>query len=171
MTVPWEGASHEGIGRIRDRERGYARDRGTHLQGNRGGWAFRGFEGFEGSVDSRELSAVTSVGEYDVLVVGSAIHNGQWLPDATAALDRLGADLGGRAVWAYPVSSVGATSSLLSPRVARYLRRATPEPKAVQALRATADVRGHRFFAGTIAPGDRPGAGRIVCSARIHPAE
>ncbi|MGV9746426.1 flavodoxin domain-containing protein [Rhodococcus zopfii] len=115
------------------------------------------------TVDSRELSAVTSIGAYDVLVVGSAIHNGQWLPDAADALDRLGPDLGGRAVWAYSVSSVGASSSLLSPRVARYLRRVTPEPKAVQALRASAaDVRGHRFFAGTIAPGDWPGVGRIV---------
>ena len=35
--TPGVRADSEDIGRIRDRERGCARDRGTHLQGNRGG--------------------------------------------------------------------------------------------------------------------------------------
>lgn len=113
-------------------------------------------------VDFRPLADVTSVREYETLVVGSAIHNGQWLTEATAWVERLGPALTGRALWAYSVSSVGATSTILSPRLARYLRRVTPEPRAVQTLRSTADVRDHRSFAGAIAPGDWPGFGRIV---------
>ncbi|WP_068158133.1 flavodoxin domain-containing protein [Rhodococcus phenolicus] len=114
------------------------------------------------TADLKNLASADTVREYDVLVVGSAIHNGQWLPGAADALDRLGPDLAGRTVWAFSVSSVGATSSLLSPRVARYLRRVTPEPQAMQTLRSAADVRRHRFFAGTISPGDWPGIGRVV---------
>ncbi|MDV8070618.1 flavodoxin domain-containing protein [Rhodococcus sp. IEGM 1366] len=48
------------------------------------------------------LCAVTSVQEYD----GSAIHSGQWLPEAADAIERLRPQLAGRSVWAYSVSSV-----------------------------------------------------------------
>lgn len=113
-------------------------------------------------VDLLVLSEVDSVQEYDTLVLGSAVHNGQWLPGAVDAITRLGTTPSGRATWAYSVCSVGATSSILSPRVARYLRRAMPEPDAVQKLRTLAEVRDHRFFAGSIAPGDWPGFGRVV---------
>ena len=59
-------------------------------------------------------------------------------------------------------SSVGVTSTTLSKRLARLLRRMTPEPRAVQLLRDAAAVRDHRFFAAAIAPGDWPGFGRVV---------
>ena len=113
-------------------------------------------------VDLWALSEVDSVQAYDTLVLGSAVHNGQWLPEAVDAITRFGTTPTGRATWAYSVCSVGATSSTLSPRVARYLRRAMPEPDAVQELRAVTEVRDHRFFAGSIAPGDWPGFGRFV---------
>ncbi|AWK71779.1 hypothetical protein CBI38_09425 [Rhodococcus oxybenzonivorans] len=113
-------------------------------------------------VDVQPLSDITSVREYETFVVGSAIHSGQWLPEAAAAIGRLRPQLAGRALWAYSVSSVGATSTILSNRVASYLRRVTPEPRVVQHLREAADVRGHRFFAGAIGPGDWPGFGRVL---------
>ncbi|RZL77090.1 MAG: hypothetical protein EOP32_26300 [Rhodococcus sp. (in: high G+C Gram-positive bacteria)] len=112
--------------------------------------------------DLRPCADITEARDYEVVVLGSAIHNGRWLPAAADTIDRLRPHLDGKPVWAFSVSSVGATSTILSPRLARYLRRATPEPRAVQELRATADVRDHRFFAGAIAPGDWPGAGRLV---------
>ncbi|KSZ57673.1 hypothetical protein Z045_17110 [Rhodococcus pyridinivorans KG-16] len=115
-----------------------------------------------GAVELRTLTEVDSVRKYEALILGSAIHNGRWLPEATAAVDRFCGELDGRALWVFSVSSVGATSTTLSPRLARRLRRMTPEPRAVQALRSSADVRDHRFFAGAIAPGDWPGMGRIV---------
>ncbi|WAL44658.1 flavodoxin domain-containing protein [Rhodococcus pyridinivorans] len=115
-----------------------------------------------GAVELRALGDIASVRTYEALVVGSAIHNGQWLPEASDAIHRLCAEPVGRPVWAFSVSSVGATSTILSPRVAAYLRRVTPEPRAVQNLRSVADVRDHRFFAGVIASGDWAGIGRIV---------
>lgn len=99
---------------------------------------------------------------YDAVVLGSAIHNQNWLPEAADAVERFRPELGGRKAWAFSVSSVGATSSTIAPWLARFLRPRTPEPKAVQALRHTADVRGHRFFAGAITPGDWPGIGKLV---------
>ncbi|QBJ96842.1 hypothetical protein ERC79_13435 [Rhodococcus sp. ABRD24] len=113
-------------------------------------------------VDIRPLGETTSVAGYRACVFGSAIHNGQWLTEASEAIERLSTDLRGRTVWAFSVSSVGTTSTFLSPLLARGLRRATPEPRAVATLRSTARVRDHRFFAGAIAPGDWPGTGRIV---------
>ncbi|MEU5842629.1 flavodoxin domain-containing protein [Rhodococcus sp. NPDC047139] len=120
-----------------------------------------GLEGC-GTVELRNSTEVDSLRRYEALIIGSAIHNGQWLPAAAETVERLRAELEGRTVWAFSVSSVGATSTTLSPRLARYLRRATPEPKAVQDLRSVADVCDHRFFAGAITPGDWPGFGRIV---------
>lgn len=114
------------------------------------------------AVELRVPGEAASVRDYDALVLGSAIHNGQWLPAAADAVERIRAELEGKTVWAFSVSSVGATSTTLSPRLARYLRRGTPEPRAVQMLRSVADVRDHRFFAGAIGPGDWPGFGRAV---------
>jgi menaquinone-dependent protoporphyrinogen oxidase len=113
-------------------------------------------------VDLLASSDMRSAHGYDTVVLGSAIHNGQWLPDATAAVERLDLPAHQCAVWAFSVSSVGATSTTLSPRVARYLRRVMPEPDAVQMLRTHTELRDHRFFVGAIAPGDWPGFGRIV---------
>ncbi|MFC0448854.1 flavodoxin domain-containing protein [Rhodococcus jostii] len=112
--------------------------------------------------DLRSCAGIAEARDYEVVVRGSAIRNGQWLPAAPDMIDRLRPHLESKAVWASSVSSVGATSIILSPQLARDLRRATPEPRAVQELRATADVRDHRFFAGAIAPGDWPGVGRLV---------
>ena len=138
---------------------GYATARGSTR-----GIAERIAAGLEsrGAVELRALGDVASVRTYEALIVGSAIHNGQWLPEASDAIYRLGTESEGRPVWAFSVSSIGATSTILSPRVAAYLRRVTPEPRAVQNLRSITDVRDHRFFAGAIASGDWAGIGRIV---------
>ena len=112
--------------------------------------------------DIHTAAQLPNPGEYDAVVLGSAIHNGQWLPEAAGAVERRSPGLLGRTAWAFSVSSVGATSSLIAARLARFLRPRTPVPKAVQALRRSADVRGHRFFAGSIVPGDWPGFGRVV---------
>lgn len=114
------------------------------------------------TVTTTPLDAEVDIHDCDLLVIGSAVHNQQWLPEAENAVTALGEQLRGKSVWAFSVSSVGETSSFLSDRVARYLRPKRPEPRAVSELREIVDVRGHRFFAGAISPGDWPGIGRVV---------
>lgn len=119
-------------------------------------------------------SSESRVDRYGVLVVGSAIHGGQWLPDMEVALTELIPGLNnGIPVWTFSVSSVGASSSVVSSRVAALLRPRTPEPRAVQRLRTSVDVQDHRWFAGKVAPGDWAGIGRVVfrlMGGRYHDA-
>lgn len=112
------------------------------------------------AVDS--VDQASAIASYDALVLGSAIHNGQWLPEAMAAVTCLPSGIENLPVWAFSVSSIGATSSTVSPALARMLRARTPLPKAVQHLQELTDLRAHRFFAGAIARGDWPGVGRIA---------
>lgn len=100
----------------------------------------------------------------DCLILGSAIHNGQWLAAAEEAVDDLLVRNALRevSVWTFSVSSVGDTSTFVSPRLARLIRRHSPEPIAFALLHNLSDVQGHRGFAGAIAPGDWPGFGRLV---------
>lgn len=116
------------------------------------------------TVDLKSIDQLRALGRDDCVILGSAIHNGQWLPVAEVAVhDLLVRDaLRDKHVWTFSVSSVGETSTYLSPRLARLLRRITPEPGACTLLHNHSDVQGHRFFAGAIAPGDWPGFGRIV---------
>lgn len=116
------------------------------------------------AVDLKSIDQLPVSGSYDCLILGSAIHNGQWLPAAEEAVDDLLVRdaLRDKYVWTFSVSSVGETSSLLSPRLASLLRRHTPEPIAFALLHNLSDIQGHRSFAGAIAPGHWPGFGRIV---------
>ncbi|OZG29551.1 hypothetical protein BH683_008925 [Williamsia sp. 1138] len=116
------------------------------------------------AVDLESFDELASVDSYDCLILGSAVHNGQWLPAAEEAVDNLLIHdaLRDKYVWTFSVSSVGETSSLLSPRLAQLLRRHIPEPIAFALLHNLSDIQGHRSFAGAIAPGQWSGLGNIV---------
>lgn len=98
------------------------------------------------------LSEVDNAGAFDAFVLGSAIHGGDWLPEAGAFLDRHAETLASRPVWLFSVSTVGATSSAFGPRVARSLRRLTRVPRSVAAAWDAIGPRDHRAFAGVIRP-------------------
>ena len=107
-----------------------------------------GAEGFE--VDVRPIDEIESVDSYDAVILGSAIHNQQWLPAAALFVRTQGAVLAGRPVWLFSVCSIGETSSFFSERLARPMRRRRKEPAVVSEVRKTLDVGDHRFFAGVI---------------------
>lgn len=110
----------------------------------------------------RTFADLGSASDCDALVLGSAVHNRQWLPESDRAIEAAGDCLGGLPLWLFSVSSVGATTSVLSDRVAAFIRPRTPEPMTVERLRRTRTVRDHRWFAGAVGPGDWPGFGRVV---------
>lgn len=112
-----------------------------------------------------ELEALRDgvVDRCSALVVGSAIHSGQWLPDMEDALLELVPRLqDGTQVWTFSVSSIGASSTVVSNRLAAVIRPRNPDPRAVHDLRGSVDVRDHRWFAGKVSPGDWAGIGRVV---------
>jgi menaquinone-dependent protoporphyrinogen oxidase len=101
-------------------------------------------------VDLCPVDAVAPLDEYEAVVVGSAIHSRAWLPQATAFVDSNADALRQRAVWMFSVSSVGDTTSVFGPRVAGWMRRASPEPAQITRWRPVLALRGHRNFAGVV---------------------
>jgi menaquinone-dependent protoporphyrinogen oxidase len=98
----------------------------------------------------RPIDEIEAIETYDAVVLGSAIHNMAWLPQAAAFVRTHTADLASRQVWLFSVSSVGDTSSFFGPRVTRFMRRMRKEPKEIAGFRQTIRPRDHRNFAGAI---------------------
>lgn len=104
-------------------------------------------------VDVRPVDEVGNLESFDAVVLGSAIHNRSWLPEAAAMLHDLGDELAQRPLWLFSVSSVGETSSFFGPRVERLFGRGGKEPKDVVRSRDAVRPREHRAFAGAVERG------------------
>ena len=100
--------------------------------------------------DVHSIDEIDSLGQYDAVVLGSAIHNTAWLPDATAFVRKHAADLACRPVWLFSVSSVGDTTSFLGPRATRFIQRRRKDTKELSGFRQAIRPRDHRHFAGAI---------------------
>jgi len=101
-------------------------------------------------VDLRPMDEFVSVEGYDAAVLGSAIHNMAWLPQAASFVETHRAELATRPVWLFSVSSVGDTNSFFGPRVGRFMRRMRKEPKGIESIRLAILPRNHRNFAGVV---------------------
>lgn len=100
-------------------------------------------------VDLRPADEVGSVAGYEAVVLGSAIHDGQWLPEAAALVDCEADALAARPTWLFSVGMVGDRTSSLRPWVARMLRSRQPCPDAVAAaVRTGVDAQRHHRFTG-----------------------
>ena len=102
----------------------------------------------------RPVSEITDPGRYDAVVLGSAIHNMKWLPEASQFAERNAAVLRQRPTWLFSVSSVGDHESVFSPPVGRVLRAMKKETGEISTLRSAIHPREHRNFAGAIARTD-----------------
>lgn len=98
--------------------------------------------------------ATGPVGEYEAVVLGSAIHNGRWLPEAEAFVEQHAVALRTRPVWLFSVATVGASSSALGRPATWLARRAGRTPSGLPAVLDECGARGHRAFAGVIARED-----------------
>lgn len=106
-----------------------------------------------------------SPGDHDAVVVGSAMHDGRWLPEATRFVASNAGDLRARPTWFFTVSSLGRTSSFFPGPVARLLGRMRGESRAAAQFRDTVGPRGHRDFAGVIGPDQWGRIGNLVLRA------
>ncbi|KOS53356.1 flavodoxin domain-containing protein [Rhodococcus rhodochrous] len=113
--------------------------------------------------DLCDLAGPVDPSAHAAVVLGSSVHNGQWLAPAARFADLHRAHLAGKPAWLFSVQTVGTTSAMISARLARWVRPKMKEPKVAATLRATANVREYRAFAGAIEPEQWPGiVGRVV---------
>lgn len=101
----------------------------------------------EAAGDIADLSA------YHAVVLGSAIYDGRWLPEADELAQRNRGSLANRPVWLF---SVGALSDR---QFGSVLRR---PPKALPRLRDAIRPRGIRTFAGVVDGAQPPWRGRAL---------
>jgi menaquinone-dependent protoporphyrinogen oxidase len=98
-------------------------------------------------------------GRYDAVVIGSAIHDQAWLPEATVFVDSSLDALASRPVWLF---SVGMPGALAGPwrDVAK-----KEEAVVVAGFRDAVGPREHRLFSGVVRRDDLPRKGRIAFKA------
>jgi menaquinone-dependent protoporphyrinogen oxidase len=101
-------------------------------------------------VTAKPIEELGAIHGYDAVVLGSAVHNMAWLPEAAAYVRAHGTELAARPVWLFSVSSVGDTTSFFGPRVGWLMRRMRTEPKEIAGFRLAIRPRGHRNFAGAV---------------------
>jgi menaquinone-dependent protoporphyrinogen oxidase len=101
-------------------------------------------------VDVRPIDELHAIDGYVAVVLGSAIHDMAWLPQAATFVRSHRADLASRPVWLFSVSSVGDTTSFFGPRVGQLMRRMRKEPKQIAEWRLIIRPRDHRNFAGAV---------------------
>ncbi|GAA3939020.1 flavodoxin domain-containing protein [Actinomadura viridis] len=110
-------------------------------------------------VDVRPMDEVKDAGAYEAFVLGSAVHNQRWLPEASEFLHENQALFRERPVWAF---SVGMPAALRGP-----WKRMGPRegPKITATLEKTARLRDHRLMSGVVGREQMSRAGHLVFRA------
>ncbi|TDL42848.1 flavodoxin domain-containing protein [Kocuria rosea] len=104
------------------------------------------------SVDVGPMEQQDGLGDYDAVVLGSAVHDQDWLPVATAFVHRHQAVLRTRPVW---LSSVGMSAAL--PRILRGPARRAQNRRLAASLREVVHPRGHLLLSGVAQAEQLPG--------------
>ncbi|MGW0607686.1 flavodoxin domain-containing protein [Streptomyces sp. NPDC002640] len=105
--------------------------------------------------DVRSCGDVTDVRPYDAVVLGSAVHDMAWLPEAMDLLHRERDALREHPVWAF---SVGMPGALRGPWK---LLAGREEPTVAGPVLRELSPRDHRLFSGVIRPEHLPAGGRL----------
>jgi menaquinone-dependent protoporphyrinogen oxidase len=105
---------------------------------------------------------IDDVGAFDAVIVGSAIHDGAWLPAGADFVHRNLVALSARPVWLFSVGLVGESSSAFPRAVAAQLRALRREPKELAGFRKAIHAREHAVFAGAIQRDHWPRADRMI---------
>ena len=108
------------------------------------------------AVDCAPIHETHGVADYDAVVVGSAIHDQAWLPEASQFLSAHAADLLLRPVWLF---SVGMPGALARPLRGPAMREG---PRAVAPFTTMVRPRGTRIFSGVVSKEHFPRVSRAV---------
>jgi menaquinone-dependent protoporphyrinogen oxidase len=91
--------------------------------------------------EARPVDAVHNPGDYDALVIGSAVYMTHWLKEATEFVQRNRAVLANRPVWLFSSGPLGNSASANDPKL---------EPKEIAELKEAINPREHRVFFGAL---------------------
>src|SRR5690606_24348851 len=111
---------------------------------------------------ARSVDEIVEGTPYDAVVVGSAVHNGAWLPGAVRFLHRNAPLLRARPGWLFTVRAVGETSSVFPERLGRWTYRRRKEPQERAARRREVRARGRHALAGAIRRDHWPLPGHVL---------
>lgn len=103
------------------------------------------------TVELAPVEEVEDLTGYDAVVLGSAVHNQSWMPEAADFVHRHAVVLSQRPVWLF---SVGMSDGL--PRPLRRMARTAQDQRIAAALREDVQPRGHRVFSGVCRPEQLP---------------
>lgn len=106
------------------------------------------------TVEARPLAGAPAADGYGAAILGSAVHGGSWLPDASAYLRANTVPLGGMPVWLF--------SAGLARVLGGWFEKHVQEPREITELRGVLDFREHRLLAGSLRPEHLPRFGRAV---------
>ena len=95
-------------------------------------------------VECRAMREVADLSGYEAFVAGSAIHDQEWLPEASEFLSRLASTLGGTPVWLFSVGMPAA----LPKRIQGWAMQ--EEHQMATKLAALVKPRGHHLFSGVV---------------------
>jgi menaquinone-dependent protoporphyrinogen oxidase len=107
-------------------------------------------------VDAIAVENAPRVEEFDAVVVGSAIHDGAWLPSAATFMTKNARTLATRPTWLFSVGMVDAL-----PRFFRKWAK-VEGPKVVAPFSASIRPRGIELFSGVIREEHLPWLGRAL---------
>jgi menaquinone-dependent protoporphyrinogen oxidase len=115
--------------------------------------------GVEAEVHS--MDEPVDVAAFDAAVLGSAVHDGRWLPEGADFVARNAGALATRPVWLFSVGTLGDHSSALGPRATRKFQAMYSGPKDLPRFGELIHHREHRGFAGVMSTHDWPWRGRM----------
>lgn len=98
----------------------------------------RGIGGGDGIVDVRPAEKVTSVDDYNAVVLGSAVYAGHWLKPARELVERNADTLSERPTWLFSSGPIGDPP------------KPEEDPVDVAGILEATKAREHRIFAGKI---------------------
>jgi menaquinone-dependent protoporphyrinogen oxidase len=98
-----------------------------------------------GETVCQPLDKLEQANGYDAVVIGSAVHNGKWLPEASDFIHRGSEELAEQPLWTF---SVGTTDAL--PRLFRKKAMVLEETQVADAISHDIHPIGHKLFSGVL---------------------
>ena len=105
----------------------------------------------EDDVECRQVDGIEAASGYKAVILGSAIHNQEWLPAAMSFVRRAAPQVGDTPVWAF---SVGMADGL--PKLLRHRAKALQEQRLAEALQSEMPLRDHELFSGVYQASQMP---------------